>query len=78
MYVCVMANTPTSISDLISKWPTIVAFASAVGCGYEAARKMSDRESIAPEHWPAVVAAAKAHGVKGVTLNWLAAQRVAA
>ena len=71
-------RTPNSISDLISRWDTITAFAAAVGCGYEAARKMRDRQSIAPEHWPAVVKAAETHGLEGVTLEWLAAQRVAA
>lgn len=71
-------SKPASISDLISRWETITAFAAAVGCGYEAARKMRDRESIAPEHWASVVSAAEAHGVEGITLEWLQAQRVAA
>jgi hypothetical protein len=78
MYVLAMNDAPASIPDLISRWETIKAFAVDVGCGYEAARKMSDRESIAPEHWPAVVNAAKAKRIRGVTLDWLAAQRVAA
>jgi hypothetical protein len=71
-----MNDLPTSIPDLISRWKTIGAFAAAVGCGYEAARKMRDRQSIAPEHWPAVVRAAEGHGVAGVTLEWLASQRM--
>ena len=66
---------PNTIPDLISKWPTIGAFAAAVGCGYEAARKMRDRGKIAPEHWEAVVAAAKANGVPGVSYEWLAKRR---
>jgi len=73
-----MSDTPTSISDLISKWPTIGEFAASIGCGYEAARQMRKRESIAPEHWPSVIAASRRRGVKGVTMEWLAAQRVAA
>lgn len=73
-----MNIAPSSISDLISKWATVTAFAAAVGCGYEAARKMRDRESIAPEHWASVIAAASAHGVTGVTYEWLALQRAAA
>lgn len=75
MYVALMSNTPTSISDLISKWPTIGEFAASIGCGYEAARQMKLRNRIAPEHWPNVVSASKRRGVKGVTLEWLAAQR---
>lgn len=78
LYVTAMLETPTSIPDLISRWKTIKDFAADVGCGYEAARKMSDRQSIAPEHWQAVVLAAKKNGVPGVSLEWLAAQRVAA
>lgn len=73
-----MKDTPSSISDLISRWPTIGEFAAAIGCGYEAARQMRKRESIAPEHWESVIAAAKRRGLKGVTWEWLAAQRVAA
>jgi len=69
-----MSDAPTSISDLISRWPTVAAFTSDVGCGYEAGRKMRDRESIAPEHWRAVVGACERKGVEGVTLDWLAEQ----
>lgn len=70
-----MDSMPTSIPDLVSRWETIGAFAGAIGCGYEAARKMRDRQSIAPEHWSAVIEAARAKGIPGVTLEWLAAQR---
>lgn len=69
---------PSSISDLIAKWPAIGDFADAIGCGYEAARKMRDRESIAPDHWERVIAAAANKGIEGVTYEWLHRQRVAA
>lgn len=69
-------DTPLTISDLISKWPTIADFASEVGIGYEAARQMRRRESIAPEHWVRVISACHDKGIPGVTLEWLAAQRV--
>lgn len=75
LYDAVMSNTPTSISDLIGRWPTIGEFAASIGCGYEAARQMRKRESIAPEHWDNVVSASKRKGLKGVTLEWLSAQR---
>ena len=68
-------STPSSIPDLIAQWPTIGEFAADVGCGYEAARKMRDRRSIAPEHWGRVVAAAKAKNIPGISFEWLAAQR---
>ena len=73
-----MKDTPNSISDLISQWPTIGEFAASIGCGYEAARQMRLRNRIAPEHWPNVVSVAKRLGVKVVTLEWLAAQRAPA
>lgn len=71
----IMSKSPASITDLISRWPTIGDFANAIGCGYEAARQMRYRDRIAPEHWQAVIDAARAAGVSGVTYQWLAAQR---
>lgn len=68
---------PASVSDLIARWKTITEFASEVGCGYEAARQMRRRESIAPEHWPRVIEASAARGIEGVTYEWLAMQRAA-
>ena len=69
-----MSTAPTSVADLISRWKTIGEYAAAVGCGYEAARKMAARGSIAPRHWSSVMVAAERQGVPGVTLDWLAAQ----
>lgn len=73
-----MPHAPSSISDLIDRWETIGAFADDIGCGYEAARAMRARNSIAPEHWPRVIAACGAKGIPGVTLEWLLKRRVAA
>jgi len=70
-------SNPTSVSDLIDRFKSIVAFAHAVGCGYEAARQMRNRNSIAPKHWASVVSAAKSEGIEGVTLEWLSANRCA-
>ena len=70
-----MSDAPSSISSLIDQWPTIGQFAAEVGCGYEAARQMRRRESIAPEHWGLVVQASSRRGVKGVSLDWLASKR---
>ncbi len=69
-----MSNAPTSISALIDQWPTIAEFAADVGCGYEAARQMRIRESIAPKHWNGVIAATTAKGIDGVDWKWLAAR----
>lgn len=76
MYVSTMSTAPKSISDLISMWPTIAQYADDVGCGYEAARQQRRRESIAPEHWQAVIDASERKGIVGVTFEWLARQRV--
>jgi hypothetical protein len=73
-----MSKAPTSISELISRWETIGKYADDVGCGYEAARQQRRRESIAPEHWANVIAASERKGIPGVTMEWLASQRVAA
>lgn len=70
-------NTPNSIADLISRWPTVAAFASDIGCGYQAAIKMRDRGAINARHWTAVVDAAHKAGVNGVDLKWLAEIRAA-
>lgn len=68
-------TTPNNIPDLIANWDKLTEFAAAVGCGYEAARKMRDRSSIAPEHWANVISASEDKGIPGVTYEWLAKQR---
>lgn len=70
-----MSNEPASISALIDEWPTITEFAAEVGCGYEAARQMRRRQSIAPDHWSKVVEASKSREIAGVTFEWFAQQR---
>lgn len=75
MYDECMQKSPATISDLISRWPTIGEFASAIGVGYEAARQMRYRGRIAPEHWASVIRAARKAGVPGVSIEWLADQR---
>lgn len=69
-----MSNAPTSIPDLIENWRTIAEFAADVGCGYEAARQMRLRGSIAPVHWENVITASARRGVRGVDMKWLAAR----
>jgi hypothetical protein len=70
-----MTDAPQTIPELIGRWKTIADFANAVGCGYEAARQMRRRESIAPEHWQSVISASETAGIEGVTYEWLAKQR---
>ncbi|WP_379069232.1 hypothetical protein ACHMW4_04230 [Mesorhizobium sp. UC22_110] len=68
-------STPGSIPELIANWSKLTEFATDVDCGYEAARKMRDRGSIAPEHWAKVIAASEAKGIPGITYEWLATRR---
>lgn len=68
-------ETPSSVADLIDRWETIGAFAVAAGCGYEAARKMRSRGSIAPSNWKGVIAAAEGKGIPGIDYEWLAMNR---
>lgn len=70
-----MSTKPETVRDLIGNWKTIASFAADVGCGYEAARKMRDRNSIAPEHWGGVVRASEKNGLSGITMEFLAALR---
>ncbi|MBB4005829.1 hypothetical protein [Allorhizobium taibaishanense] len=71
-----MSKTVSTISELIDQWPTIADFASAVGCGYEAARQMRRRGSIAPKHWARVVDASAAQGIEEISFAWLAKHAV--
>jgi hypothetical protein len=72
---CLCMTKPETIADLINCWPTIGAFADDIGCGYEAARKMRDRNSIAADHWSKVVEVCRKRRIRGVTLSWLAEMR---
>lgn len=65
-------SVPSSVSELIDRWETIGAFATDAGCGYEAARKMRSRGSIAPRNWDGVIAAANEKGIPGIDIQWMA------
>ncbi|MDR6954182.1 hypothetical protein J2X65_003550 [Ancylobacter sp. 3268] len=65
------SSIPASIPDLIGRWKTFVEFANDVGCGYEAARQMYRRESIAPIYWEALIASCKKREIPGIDWEWL-------
>lgn len=71
-----MFNTPTTISDLIGRWPTIQAFADDIEVGLEAASAMKKRNRIASHHWTRVMSAAENRGIPGITFGWFAARSV--
>ena len=61
-----------SFSDVIRALGEPPGFAKAVGVAESHARTMKARDSIPPEYWQALVAAAEARGIEGVSLDLLA------
>ena len=64
--------TVTSFCGVIGRWQTLCAFAGDIGVSQNTAKKMRQRNSIAPEHWASVVAAAKQRDYRDITLDLLA------
>lgn len=52
-----------TVSDIISFWGKTTDFAEAVGVEYMTAHQWIRRNRVPPEHWPALVKAAKLRGV---------------
>lgn len=69
MYYFVMVND-FCVKSLMESWGSIRQFAKEVGCSYEAARKMRDRNSISPKYWNMIIQLSKAKGLSWVTLDW--------
>lgn len=67
------AVMPKSFSAIIELWPTLGALADDLGVGYESAKAYKRRDSIPPEHWETLVAAARRRQIEGVSLESLAA-----
>ena len=61
--------------DIIDLWPapSIRSFADDLGLKYSTAQVMRYRNSIASDHWAAVVKAAHDRGLKGISMELLAA-----
>jgi hypothetical protein len=62
----------TSHLEIINRWPTIRAFADAIGVEYNTAKHIRRRRAIPARHWAALVDAAPKSGIKGITLKVLA------
>jgi hypothetical protein len=60
-----------TVSDIISKWPSLAEFAADAGVSYEAAKKMRSRNSIPVEHWPAIISGASDREIEGVSSDGL-------
>ncbi|WP_455475010.1 hypothetical protein [Bartonella sp. B30(2025)] len=59
-----------SVKNLIDAWESISQFAEQIGCSYEAARKMRDRNRISPRYWNTIIQLSKSKSLSWVTLNW--------
>jgi len=61
-----------TVDKLISLWPSAEVFADDIGLKWRShARVMKVRGRIPRRYWPAVVDAAKARGIKGVSIKQL-------
>ncbi len=58
------------VKSLIESLGSIRQFAKEIGCSYEAARKMRDRNSISPKYWNIIIQLSKVKGLSWVTLDW--------
>lgn len=60
-------------TDIINKWPSLSDFAQDLGVMYGTAKAMRRRSSIPSEHWLILVTKARKRGIKGISLEALAA-----
>lgn len=67
-----MTKMPDSFVSIINLWPTLQDFADDIGVPYVNANLMRQRDSIAADHWAAMVDAARRRGIKGVSTDRLA------
>lgn len=58
--------------DIINAWPTLSDFAAEIGVTYGAAKAMRRRGRIGIEHVDAVVSAAEARGLAGISAELIA------
>jgi hypothetical protein len=62
----------TSFRDIIDLWPSVSAFAVAIGVRYGTAQQMRNRNSIDGAYWQRLVDAAQKQGFRHVDLELLA------
>ncbi len=72
-YVWYQEGMYADFRSVIDRWPkpSIAQFAEDVGIHYVTAQVMRHRNSIGPDHWPAVVDAAQRRGFSEITLELL-------
>lgn len=70
-----MNSTTCTIDGLLAAW-TITDLSADLGVKYETARKMRERGSVSPAHWPKLLDAARARGF-AISYDDLVAMRAA-
>lgn len=72
-YAFCISRGMDSFSKIIALWPTVASFAEDVGAKYPTAASWEQRNTLPPDVWEKVVAAAARRGFEGVTFGRLAA-----
>ncbi len=67
-----MADPYLCHRDIINAWPTLSDFAADIGVTYGAAKAMRRRSRIGIEYVDAVVSAAQARGLTGISADLIA------
>lgn len=60
---------PKSFRDIINHWSSIADFANALNCKYQTARKMNERNSVAPKYWEKLSAISDDKNIYGVNFE---------
>jgi hypothetical protein len=61
-----------SFVQIINSWPTAEEFGRGIGIPGGTARQWRNRDSIPASYWTAVVSAAEARGIEGISYEMLA------
>lgn len=61
-----------SFKEIISRWPSLAAFAEDIGVPEKTAAQIKWRDSVASKYWKAMVDGAARREISGVTLEVLA------
>jgi hypothetical protein len=69
-------SLPRTVSELIDAFGGPTEFSKIIEKNPSTASEMKRTGSIRVPYWPAIVAAAAAHGIKGVTLESLALMHI--
>ena len=63
----------STFREMIGRWPSQKAFADDLGISLQSAFNMTERDSVSARYWLDMVTGAQRRGIKGVSLDALAA-----